>query len=418
MANLDKYLNLAVPAETVFCRNQRHLFVPVVIEMWQSMKSRIVEELSPYHDFILGGNGRNDSPGFSAWYCVYVAIDLLSQLVVDFEVLDERETGGVAGNLECEGMTRIPERQMKQIDISEMVTDASKNDTSDFYRTRTMSENDNGRGISTDACALRMLKEECFILENHQNHQHQHYQQLPHSQHLILIMTSLKMGGEKEWMRRNRALNGNWTGMRENLLASSLMKEIMPLDGSKCAFCDNDAELHCASCRKIPCASCDGEIHKHHIASLRFGKMVSLREFQIGKLFSKRSFALKISLLSRSPKVERFVSSKLVTKKACLPGNNVLSNASKDPTNVLNEDDLCLRNPPSLVLSEANKLWASFSARENVYEIQAESFTPTEISDLGESEKREYVRSIKVQMKELCDKLGACDQDVVVLVVL
>ena len=59
-------------------------------------------------------------------------------------------------------------------------------------------------------------------------------------------------------------------------------------------------------------------------------------------------------------------------------------------------------NPPSLVLSKANKLWAPFSASEKaVYEVLAKSFTPPGISDLGESEKRGYVRSIKVQMKEL-----------------
>lgn len=119
------FLNLAVPAETVFCRNQRHFFVPVIMEMWESMKSRIVKELSPYNDLILGGDGRNDSPGFSARYCVYVAMDLVSQMVVDFEVLDQRETGGVATNMEREGMTRILERLMKEIDISEIVTDAS-----------------------------------------------------------------------------------------------------------------------------------------------------------------------------------------------------------------------------------------------------------------------------------------------------
>ena len=78
-------------------------------------------------------------------------------------------------------------------------------------------------------------------------------------------------GGEKEWTRRKRALDENWTGMREKLHAWSLMKEIMPLDGSKCAFCDNDVErsyVHHVMAKYMKSS---------YFVNVRFGKMVSLR---------------------------------------------------------------------------------------------------------------------------------------------
>lgn len=119
------FLNLAVPDQSVFCRNQRLFVIPVVLDMWQNMKAKVVEVLGAYSSIVLGGDGRNDSPGFSARYCVYVLMDLVSNFIVDIETLDKRETGGVSTNMEREGLTRILLRLMKSLDINEIATDAS-----------------------------------------------------------------------------------------------------------------------------------------------------------------------------------------------------------------------------------------------------------------------------------------------------
>ncbi|XP_065055324.1 uncharacterized protein LOC135683869 [Rhopilema esculentum] len=52
-------------------------------------------------------------------------MDLLTNLIIDMEVLDKRETGGASTNMEREGSTHILLRLMKQIDIEEIATDAS-----------------------------------------------------------------------------------------------------------------------------------------------------------------------------------------------------------------------------------------------------------------------------------------------------
>ena len=74
---------------------------------------------------MIGGDGRNDSPGFSARYCVYVVMDLISNIIIDLEVMDKRETGGVSGNMEREALSRVLRRLMSKLDIAEITTDAS-----------------------------------------------------------------------------------------------------------------------------------------------------------------------------------------------------------------------------------------------------------------------------------------------------
>ena len=120
-----KFLGLAIPDHSVFCRNQRMFFTPVILQMWETMKSRIIALLQAYRDHILGGDGRNDSPGFCARFCVYVAMELISNVVLHIEVLDKRETGGISTNMEREGLTRTLMHLMKCLDISEITTDAS-----------------------------------------------------------------------------------------------------------------------------------------------------------------------------------------------------------------------------------------------------------------------------------------------------
>ena len=44
----------------------------------------------------------------------------------------------------------VPKSEIRDLPLSE-------NDRSDFYRTRTLAENDNGRGISIGACALGLI---------------------------------------------------------------------------------------------------------------------------------------------------------------------------------------------------------------------------------------------------------------------
>ena len=74
---------------------------------------------------ILCGDGRNDSPGHCAKYCVYVLMEQFLDIIVDIQVTDKRETGGVSTNMEVYTLKKSLERIVGKLLVSEIVTDAS-----------------------------------------------------------------------------------------------------------------------------------------------------------------------------------------------------------------------------------------------------------------------------------------------------
>jgi len=74
---------------------------------------------------VVCGDGRMDSPGFSAKYCLYTMMDHFLDLIVDVEVVDKREAGGTSSLMEKMGCKRILERMVGILNLQEVVTDAS-----------------------------------------------------------------------------------------------------------------------------------------------------------------------------------------------------------------------------------------------------------------------------------------------------
>ena len=74
---------------------------------------------------VLCGDGRNDSPGHNAKYCTYVLMEEFLEVIIDVDVVDMRETGGISTNMEVFGLKRLLERLVGKIILSEIVTDAS-----------------------------------------------------------------------------------------------------------------------------------------------------------------------------------------------------------------------------------------------------------------------------------------------------
>ena len=78
---LCKALCLNVVGRNTFMRFQKHCAAPVVEEVWIEM-NHIVEKLfEDYEDVCLCGDGRNDSPGHSAHYCVYTLMEQFTNIV-------------------------------------------------------------------------------------------------------------------------------------------------------------------------------------------------------------------------------------------------------------------------------------------------------------------------------------------------
>jgi len=122
---LAKAFNLNLISKSTFLRFQKHCGEPVVREIWTKMNGLILEILKHYDEICLCGDGRSDSPGHSARYCVYSLMEHASHVIVDFEVLDSRETGGNSVDMEREGLRRLLERMAHSMPFSELATDAS-----------------------------------------------------------------------------------------------------------------------------------------------------------------------------------------------------------------------------------------------------------------------------------------------------
>ena len=128
--NFDKlslfcqFLGLGIISNSTYYRMQTLYIIPEVTRYWEQMKAEIWDILSE-ETVILCGDGRNDSPGHSAKYCMYALMEQSLDVMVDVEVVDKRETGGVSTNMEVLGLKRILERMVGNIIISEIVTDAS-----------------------------------------------------------------------------------------------------------------------------------------------------------------------------------------------------------------------------------------------------------------------------------------------------
>ena len=122
---LCKALNLNIISKTTFLDFQHNCAVPVVKDVWAKMQKVVLEILKCYEEICLCGDGRNDSPGHSARYCVYTLMEHVTNVVVDLEVLDKRETGGNSTTMEKEGLRRLLQRLKDKLPLSEICTDAS-----------------------------------------------------------------------------------------------------------------------------------------------------------------------------------------------------------------------------------------------------------------------------------------------------
>lgn len=118
-ALLCKALGLSIISSNTFTRFQKHCAAPVISDVWNKMDALIVDVLKQYEEICLCGDGRNDSPGHSARYCVYTLMEHATKVV------DKRETGGNSVTMEKEGVRRLLEKMATVLPFSEITTDPS-----------------------------------------------------------------------------------------------------------------------------------------------------------------------------------------------------------------------------------------------------------------------------------------------------
>ena len=84
--------------------------------MWGEMKVKTVEILKS-QDVRLCGDGRCDSPGFCARYLTYILMDQFLDVVVDLEVMDCRQAGGISTTMEAKCFKTCLERVCENLKV-------------------------------------------------------------------------------------------------------------------------------------------------------------------------------------------------------------------------------------------------------------------------------------------------------------
>ena len=122
---LAESMNLSFVSSTTFSRIQSLYASPSIGDLWSKMKE-VIWKVFEKDVLVVCGDGRMDSLGFSAKYCVYTMMEHYLNVIVDLEVVDKREAGGTSTLMEKMGCKRLSERMMNSLNVGEVVTDASK----------------------------------------------------------------------------------------------------------------------------------------------------------------------------------------------------------------------------------------------------------------------------------------------------
>lgn len=119
---LAKFLNLQIPSEVSFYRIAKHYVNPSVDLWWKEMQS-LMFDLFRNKEVVIGGDGRNDSPGHCATYCTYSFIDSVSNLILHQEIVDVREAELKSPNMEKLGCKRGLDKLREHLTVKGLVTD-------------------------------------------------------------------------------------------------------------------------------------------------------------------------------------------------------------------------------------------------------------------------------------------------------
>ena len=82
ISNLAKLLNLAMFSESTFYRLQKEYLFPVIHTNYVMQQDAVLEFLRG-NDLKLFGDGRYNSPEYSAKYCTYSLMDSATDLILD-----------------------------------------------------------------------------------------------------------------------------------------------------------------------------------------------------------------------------------------------------------------------------------------------------------------------------------------------
>ena len=121
---LSESINLAFISKSSYFRMQKLYLLPAVNEWWEWMRGELMNEFRG-QDIIVSGDGQCDSPGFSAKNLCYFIMEVSSKYILHVQIVDKRHVGLVSVNMEVEGLKKSLTKVEEDLNVVELVTDAS-----------------------------------------------------------------------------------------------------------------------------------------------------------------------------------------------------------------------------------------------------------------------------------------------------
>ena len=121
---LSESMNLAFVSKSSYFRIQRVYLLPAVDEWWGWMRGQLMEEFRG-QEVACSGDGQCDSPGFSAKNLCYFIMEVTSKYILEVQIVDKRHVGLVSSNMEVEGLKKSLKKLQEDLNVVELVTDAS-----------------------------------------------------------------------------------------------------------------------------------------------------------------------------------------------------------------------------------------------------------------------------------------------------
>ena len=104
-ADFAKHLNLQFVSSSHYYTTQKTILFPVVQNTWRRSQIAIVKKMKQSRSVDVCGDGRCDSPGYSAKYGTYTLIDEESNLIIEFSIVQVTEVTS-SNAMEYEGCKR------------------------------------------------------------------------------------------------------------------------------------------------------------------------------------------------------------------------------------------------------------------------------------------------------------------------
>lgn len=103
------FKKLSFISPSTFFRIQKLYCLPAIDEWWQWMRGELLVEYEN-KESVVSGDGQCDSPGFSAKNLCYYLMKVLSEYILEVEVMDKRQVGIKSSTMETRALKNALEK--------------------------------------------------------------------------------------------------------------------------------------------------------------------------------------------------------------------------------------------------------------------------------------------------------------------